>query len=73
MEIILLIAVLLFVGVSALAVYYHQKNEFLEKMCEIEHIEKEYYSKETLDKMEEIFYLRQKIAELTAEVKKLEK
>jgi hypothetical protein len=73
MEIILLLAVLLLVGVSAISVYYHQKNEFLEKLCEIERAEKEYYSKETLDKMEEIFYLRGKIAELIDTVKKLEK
>ena len=69
--IIILLGTLIFV--SVMAIWFYRKSEFWQEMASLERIEKEYYSKESLDNMEEVFFCRRRIQELTEELAKTKK
>ena len=69
--IIILIGMLIFL--SVIAIWFYRKSEFWQEMASMERMEKEYYSKESLDNMKEVFFCRRRIQELTEELAKAKK
>lgn len=70
MEILIVILFAFFLIAVYFSIFFYRRSQYWEQIADVEHSEKEYYSKESLDRMEEIFVLRTSIQELKDELKK---